>query len=1480
MSKTTDQTACRDRLLLVFGRQGCARRRISDIPEGENRLFLSKEELMLSEDVELWITGREGEYRLCGEQLCDRHPFYFETARKEKLLLLLTKELSDIGEAGRMFLGTEEVCQIGSAYRSRIFYECGSLVKPWHGRITLEEGAYFICPENANEGIYVNERALTEKRKLQIGDRVDFYGLHMIVLAPVFVCVAFTGVMRIAGESAEIPQLPGRAEKGRIGSGKNEIVLDGEKLIEREWEREQELHAGEMKLLAPPPQAKMTESPMLLSIGPSLTMVFPMIVMAFAGSRMMGQGSSFYMLSVLTGLCSAALAVFWGISNWGYRRYTTKKAEKQRVMQYREYLQAMKKELTVYRDENRSILEQRYPKAEVFGDKEGMPAKVFWNRYYRQKDFLFLRVGAGSIKFQMDVKMAQKSNDIVPDGLYQEGNRLVEEFKQIGQAPIGIDFFHIRQLGIVLDPGRKESYGVLFQLLMQLAACHCYTEMKVVCFFDKAKPWQMHLADSIRFMPHIWSLDGKTRFLAGDEKESGEVIPVLTAELEKRQENKGISLPWYLVLVLQKELVYGEMLYHCLTDDESGYPVSAVFMEKEKEDLPKSCQAYLVSGEVKELIFRGEEGISRQQVCFEVISGGTARKYFRAIAGFRVRESGMEERIPEKMDFLELYGCHNLSGLKSRQRWKSNHPGKRLKVPVGCGAGGRIVCLDIHERFHGPHGLIAGTTGFGKSELIMTFLLSIAVSFSPEDVNFFMIDYKGGGTGNVLKALPHCAGVISNLSGKQIKRAMSAITSENKRRQQILGKYGVNHIDAYTGLYKEKKAQEALPHLILVVDEFAQLRKEEPEFMQEIISLSQVGRSLGIHLILATQKPAGTVDDRIWSNARFHLCLKVQDKQDSMDMLHNGDAALLSAPGQCYLQIGNHEYYELFQTGYCGEPYREQEEVKRCAALVERTGKRLQISGKEQKAKISQLEAVVDYVNQIAKEEHLRRAGPLWMPELPTQILLEEIKKDDGAEGEMAGMELVLGMCDDPENQRQFSYIYNPLVAGNLAVCGGPLSGKSGLLRLLLWQLFQFFTPKQVVVLYVDIGQGNMRYILDMPGVLGGLWEKEEKDIFFYHLERLFSGRKMWYRNKEDLSIDGGEEEIPKVFLLIDNFAALMQILEEKQQEMLFKLAAEGMGCGIYMAVSAASPGEIPGRLYEKFKTTLALEMSDRYAYGDILRQYHLPVLPQENTRGRGLCKVEGRVLEFQTAFVPEGKEILLQKEELSKEVKTGGKAKGMEGLHLPFPHLPAQPDYQAMAKEHQWDGNNIPIGYSLTTGEIRKLDIAKKTCFLLSHNGGMYRRFLENMAQSLSHQEQKVIWVEPEGCEDYREYEGNCCFLIPDLAGFIRMVNRTDEYRGERIAFWEPLLYGKRKGCFVAGAYHFVTDSLLTVEPLFRALCEPQVGIHLGGNGGSQRVFSFDDLGYARLNQREADGIGYWKQGAFSQTERLLIPGMIKEEE
>ena len=152
---------------------------------------------------------------------------------------------------------------------------------------------------------------------------------------------------------------------------------------------------------------------------------------------------------------------------------------------------------------------------------------------------------------------------------------------------------------------------------------------------------------------------------------------------------------------------------------------------------------------------------------------------------------------------------------------------------------------------------------------------------------------------------------------------MVSIKSENKRRQRIFSYYGVNNINAYTSLYKSNSAKEPIPHMFIIIDEFAELKREEPDFMRELVSVAQVGRSLGVHLILATQKPAGTVDDNIWSNSKFRLCLRVQDRQDSMDMLHRADAAYLTQAGRGYLQVGNDELFELFQSGYSGAVYDE-----------------------------------------------------------------------------------------------------------------------------------------------------------------------------------------------------------------------------------------------------------------------------------------------------------------------------------------------------------------------------------------------------------------------------------------------------------------------------------------------------------------------------------------------------------------------------
>ena len=222
---------------------------------------------------------------------------------------------------------------------------------------------------------------------------------------------------------------------------------------------------------------------------------------------------------------------------------------------------------------------------------------------------------------------------------------------------------------------------------------------------------------------------------------------------------------------------------------------------------------------------------------------------------------------------------------------------------------------------------------------------------------------------------------------------MVSIKSENKRRQRILKECKVNNINDYTRLFNSGSVNEPIPHLLIIIDEFAELKKAEPEFMQELISVGQVGRSLGVHLLLATQKPGGVVDDKIWSNSRFRICLKVQEREDSMDMLHNMDACQITQTGRGYLQVGNNEVYELFQAGWSGALFQ-QEDTEVAACLVQTDGaiyKRRKNAEKNRKKKITQLQAIKQYIIRFAKEKEYQEGRKLWLEPLAKYIYLKEI---------------------------------------------------------------------------------------------------------------------------------------------------------------------------------------------------------------------------------------------------------------------------------------------------------------------------------------------------------------------------------------------------------------------------------------------------------------------------------------------------------
>ena len=471
---------------------------------------------------------------------------------------------------------------------------------------------------------------------------------------------------------------------------------------------------------------------------------------------------------------------------------------------------------------------------------------------------------------------------------------------------------------------------------------------------------------------------------------------------------------------------------------------------------------------------------------------------------------------------------------------------------------------------------------------------------------------------NLFLNLPHMVGQISNLSGNQVRRAMISIKSENMRRQRMFNKYGVNNINLYTRLYKDGEASEPIPHLFIVIDEFAELKREEPEFMQELISVAQVGRSLGVHLILATQKPSGTVDDNIWSNSKFRLCLRVQDRADSNDMLHKPDAAYLTQAGRCYLQVGNDEIYELFQSGYSGAAYEEEafDTKAEIAQMLTRMGKtaivgsRIKMKFKEEKqilwyqqilnaiesvrikngwhtsilsmdeeqqkeivkavivqlnvsganydnstsnekkmydfllfyangnttaeailkraaetgkklpemSEKTQLDAVIEYLAKLAEENGYRKTGQLWLPVLPRQILLEDIKGSRFSGGMGSGwkemdsrfqLEVTVGLYDDPENQSQLPASVSLSENGHYAVIGSVVSGKSTFLQTFLYAMIQKYSPDAVNFYVLDFSSHMLEAFEEAPHVGGGLFETDTEAIgrFFQMARRMIKER-------------------------------------------------------------------------------------------------------------------------------------------------------------------------------------------------------------------------------------------------------------------------------------------------------------------------------------------------------------------------------------
>ncbi len=932
------------------------------------------------------------------------------------------------------------------------------------------------------------------------------------------------------------------------------------------------------------------------------------------------------------------------------------KLSKEEKQQLEEYEQLRQEKYEAYvSDQKAKIIKVANIQRRILSEENRSPVQLLadvnelrrnlWERMSVDDDFLNTRLGLGSIKLCVNIKTRAHDDEFrMPDDddLAILAEHIIEETRLVDNSPVCVPFGQLQTVGIV-GPADRIVY-LLRAVLVEITAQHNYSDAKIVFLSSSSNSGRWGI---LRWLPHIWDETRQVRYISFDEQ-SKHIICELLGEIVRKRKNSSsdaerannknpLLLPHYIIIAENRDMISHEPIYEDLTSNNPNLGMTTIILSEDLYELPQKCQ-YIIDLNDRPYAYYRQQLNERLYFSFdELIHQKQMEEFSRRIAAIELEGLSGEEGIPNSISFLQGFGAHNVKELNIYERWENSEPYRTLAAPIGMMNGGKVFALDVMsgEGAHGPHGLLAGTTGSGKSELLQTWILSMAINYHPHDVNFVIIDYKGGGMSDLMEPLPHVVGKITNID-RNINRSLVALKSELKRRQELFAQAGVNNIGKYQRAYKNGDATEPLPHLIIVTDEFAEMKKEEPEFMTELNSVATVGRSLGIHMLLATQKPAGVVTDQINSNSRFRICMKVQDVSDSREMLKRPDAAKITQSGRAYYRIGEDEDFGLFQSFYSGAEYIENKQdvsaKENQVRIVGVTGNRINpIEKKSVKSVdlIDELSAVISEIKMICEQKSIDKMPGPWLPELPKWLPLADIGicTDDSPinySNINDGIVVPIGMYDIPSKQLQGVHFFNLSEMGHCGIYGIPGSGKTTFLKTLLTAIGFTYRPEEISITILDAGSWSMSEFIDMPHVKDVILNQDQNKIdhFIKSMKKELEVRKSAFVINAVNSLTAYRTSVssnlPAILIIVDGIA---QMFEQYIQfdELMNEIAASGSTYGIHIVFTNNTSTGIKYKFSQLIKGSIALQLPDKGDYINLVGSVNNVSLP--SFPGRSLFK-------------------------------------------------------------------------------------------------------------------------------------------------------------------------------------------------------------------------------------------------------------------
>ncbi len=1271
----------------------------------------------------------DGQDNVIKNLVMDPNSVYVLKKNNSEKIYVYTEPVTANRQIYTKYLFKEDVeLSIGRAEENDIRLNSG-VVSSSHAKLSFISGKWSICDLNSTNGTFVNDKKIT-KTELNFGDVIFIMGFKIVVGKNI---IAINNPDDKVEINKNIRMFIKQQNNNAVDD--EEYTLEEQSFFYRSPRFKRNIETAKFKIDAPPNSPISDEMPWMLVIGSSMAMGVMSVV------TLVNAILSSNITSIVMGGSMLIGTVFLPIITKRYEKKKRYKKEALRQRKYREYLD----KVSVQINEACQIQEEIHNENNVtIINCENRIKNIqsnLWERLYGQNDFLRIRLGLGNGLLDADISYNERKFSIDDDNLQEELYALCENNKILNNIPITYSVAENTISGVI--GRRNEVIEFAKGMIFQLAALYGYDEVKFVVLYDSEETEQLEF---VKWLPHVWSDDKKFRFIATNVNEAKEVSAYLENIIENRIQLNENDLdevkPYFVVFSFSKSLALRTENIKKIFALKNNIHFSVITFYNQLRNLPKECSMVVeLDGKNGKVFDKNDTSCKTVTFTPDIYLTQNPLELSRILSNVYLDNENTDSKLPHLITFLEMFGVGKVEHLNSLNRWKENDPTKSLKAEVGVDVYGDLFTLDLHEKFHGPHGLVAGMTGSGKSEFIITYILSLAVNYHPYEVAFILIDYKGGGMAKSFERLPHTAGIITNLDGAAIKRSLVSIDSELKRRQAIFAdvskKVGVSNIDIYKyqKLFREGKVDEPLQHLFIISDEFAELKTQQPEFMTQLVSAARIGRSLGVHLILATQKPSGVVDDQIWSNSKFRVCLKVQERADSMDMLKRADAAELTDTGRFYLQVGYNELFEMGQSAWAGALYYPSEKLVKerddSVVVIDNNGhpiKQVKFEKKQlnDNAK-KQLDVITEYLEQIAEEEKIQ-IKPLWLEPISPVIFIEQLKEKYHDKGNMFVLNPLIGEYDDPIHQRQCA-MHLPLSnEGNVVVYGVAGSGKTSFLNAMIYSLIKEHTPEEVNLYILDFASETLRAFSKAPHVGDVVLSYESEKVnnllkmLYGEIEKrkkLFSDYGGDYRSY----IENSETKIPSIVVAIANYAAFSELYQDNEDAISY-LSREGTKYGIYFVLTALSTGAVRFRLLQNFKQLIVLQLNDEADYSTVVGKTD-GLFPSKH-KGRGLVKYD-ELYEFQIASLTDDNNPYAYISTCCKEISD--KWNGVVAKKIPI--LPEKVNMEFLS-EYVNDNKkiNIPIGVEKNSLNVHMYPFSHRYINCVLSMGNEYQGFFDNLVE------------------------------------------------------------------------------------------------------------------------------------------------------